>query len=147
MKTTEEMISVMRSYADGKEIEYHGPVFEKWIDVIGPPVWNWANFDYRVKPEPPQKKIVPYERAEEFLAAQKEHGPYIKDVINGPTYNMPLCITDEMGIYNIIYFSFGPDSETFSMKQLLYDKVMCNDHYVRRFSWQDGTTLGKEVEV
>jgi len=55
--TTKEMINVMTAYEKGAEIEY---IFKQNIDKniwetnVGTPLWNWANFTYRVK-QPKQK--------------------------------------------------------------------------------------------
>jgi len=52
--TTEEMISILESWRDGKDIQQlqNG----KWVDIRRSPAtlepwqWNWWNFDYRIKP-------------------------------------------------------------------------------------------------
>lgn len=48
-------IAVMEAYRDGREIEYRRYAYQiDWRDSADPsPAWNWAEFDYRVKPEPP----------------------------------------------------------------------------------------------
>lgn len=77
MKTTEEMISVMQSYAEGKKIElrYNRWNGEKWVDVCNPS-WAWNEYDYRVKPEP---KYRPYANADECFADVKKHGGWVKN--------------------------------------------------------------------
>ena len=50
MKTTKEMIEVMKAYDEGKKIEYKYLDTEKWF-VTGNPSWSWSVFDYRIKPE------------------------------------------------------------------------------------------------
>ena len=67
MKTTKEMIEVMQAYDRGEQIECFDT--RKWKDVKNP-VWDWLHNNYRVK----QKKYVPFDTAEEFLAAQRKHG-------------------------------------------------------------------------
>ena len=51
---TLDKISIMHSYEDGKTIEVQSPIGSKWQDwtKYGEPQWDWANHDYRVKPEP-----------------------------------------------------------------------------------------------
>lgn len=77
MKTTKEMIEVMQAYERGEQIEVNE--YERtdfWVDAKELR-WDWLHFDYRVKPKH-NKKYVPFETAEEFLAAQREHGIHIK---------------------------------------------------------------------
>ena len=73
MKTIEEMIAVMTACKEGKTIQCANAGNDDWEDWSHPS-WNWNRFDYRVKPEP---KIRPYANAKEFIAAAKEHGPYV----------------------------------------------------------------------
>ena len=67
MKTTKEMIEVMQAYESGEQIECFND--EEWKYVKNP-VWDWLHNDYRVK----NKVYVPFDTAEEFLAAQRVHG-------------------------------------------------------------------------
>ena len=67
MKTTKEMIEVMRAYERGEKIEVCYGGDWKEIDL---PSWSWGLRDYRVKQEP---KFVPFDTAEEFLEAQMVH--------------------------------------------------------------------------
>ena len=71
MKTTKEMIEVMQAYLDGKQIEES---IDQKVWFTCEPIWNWAKCDYRVK----KKVYVPFDTAEEFLAAQRK---YSKTVI------------------------------------------------------------------
>ena len=73
MKTTKEMIEVMQDYESGEQIECFND--EQWKDVNNP-IWDWLHNDYRVK----QKKYVPFDTAEEFLAAQRVHGININHI-------------------------------------------------------------------
>ena len=49
MKTTKEMIEVMKAFDEGKEIESRSYKTD-WGDANSP-CWNWYDFDYRIKPE------------------------------------------------------------------------------------------------
>ena len=42
----------------------------KWIDCVGEPVWNWALYDYRIKPEPREFWINVYSDGAEGFAHQ-----------------------------------------------------------------------------
>lgn len=57
-KSIDEMIKVMQAYREGKTIEFITPgINDEWEENKNP-LWNWDNFDYRVKPEP---RCVPYD--------------------------------------------------------------------------------------
>lgn len=47
---TNEMIAVMQAYAKGKTVEVTGKGTSNWREIKRP-LWDWANFEYRVKPE------------------------------------------------------------------------------------------------
>lgn len=53
----DEKIEVMKAYADGKKIECLNRVLgespSEW-SIKASPVWNWADFDYRVAQEKPK---------------------------------------------------------------------------------------------
>ena len=72
MKTTKEMIDVMQAYERGEKIEVHYLYYPKdyWI-TCGTPIWDWNNFDYRVKQK---KEYAPFDTPEEFLTAYRKHG-------------------------------------------------------------------------
>ena len=122
MKTTKEMIEVMQAFEIGEQIEIMNK-FGEWI-YIDKPIWNWAIFDYRVKPKP---KYVPFETAEEFLEAQREHG------IETSTGEQLFINSD-----NRVYVK--DDYRARSGK--------CSFEYLfNKFKFVDGTPCGKEVEV
>lgn len=55
MKTTKEKIEVMQAFEEGKDIEFKwlfkaDEPFRTW-DLTDDPVWNWCDFDYRIKEE------------------------------------------------------------------------------------------------
>lgn len=51
MKTVQEQIAVMLAWISGKPIEIKKYDDTFWSKVLEP-AWNWADYDYRVKPEP-----------------------------------------------------------------------------------------------
>lgn len=53
-----EQIAVMQGFANGKEIEFRAPneINDRW-EKAETPLWDWYNFEYRIKPEPPIKEI------------------------------------------------------------------------------------------
>ena len=93
--TTKEMIKVMQAYERGEQIEYREKIcnyIDDWIPLIDDnPIWDWYTFVYRVKS---QSTYRPYENADEFLQAQKEHGMYLK-YYESKAYKLPLCVYDD----------------------------------------------------
>ena len=130
MKTIKEMIEVMQAYESGEQIECFND--EEWKYVKNP-VWDWLHNNYRVK----QKKYVPFDTAEEFLAAQRAHGG---DAL--------ITITED-GVLKKHYISVSPDGS-------VYDHIDDGDvDYIGEFEdllfedykFSDGTPCGKEVET
>ena len=132
MKTTKEMIDVMQAYLDGEQIEES---IDKKVWFTCEPIWNWAKNDYRVKPK---KKYVPFETAEEFLAAQRLHG----DRLISTYFIEPLKFNDiYINADGIVLIrtkdECGADFDYFGDLKDLFKK----------FKFSDGTPCGKEVEL
>lgn len=53
-----EQIAVMQGFANGKEIEFRAPneINDRW-EKAETPLWDWYNFEYRIKPEPPVQAV------------------------------------------------------------------------------------------
>lgn len=72
MKTTKEMFKIMKAYyEEGKIIQVRKEDNEEWesYDEDFPIVFNWQDFDYRIKPEPKERPMT----FEEIIAYWKEH--------------------------------------------------------------------------
>lgn len=117
---------VLKAYSEGKSIERHIWVnlscgeSEEWqkIDNLTPDIIS--HYTLRIKPEP---KYRPYKNAEEFLKAQKEHGPYI----NTESFETLEIYTIPYSINNLrVYWKAG---------YLLYSDWERLSHC----TWQDGT--------
>jgi len=54
MMTNAEILAVVQAAEEGKEIEFCRA--GEWLTVGGEPVWNFAIYEYRIKP--PTEKIV-----------------------------------------------------------------------------------------
>lgn len=56
--TTKEMIAVMQASEEGKTIQFRRSFRPEmaWIDHENA-AWNWAEFEYRVKPEPMEIEV------------------------------------------------------------------------------------------
>ena len=124
MKTTKEMIDVMQAFDRGEKIECFND--EQWKDVNNP-IWDWLHNDYRVKQK---KKYVPFETAEEFLAAQRK---YSKTVMRKEDNHLFRSYVNECGDIALV------DATGYSLSEDM------DDIHVR-YEFLDGTPCGKEVE-
>ena len=68
---TRDAVKVMEAYANGKKIQYLDNN-NKWIDAHNP-VFDWYNYDYRIKPEP---KCRPFKSQEECWNEMMKHQPF-----------------------------------------------------------------------
>ena len=131
MKTTKEMIEVMQAFERGEQIQVKTPNKKcEWED-IKEPNWQWNFCDYRVKPK--KKKYVPFDTAEEFLAAQREHGKF---VFKDDGYN------EHFEIYVNKYCMLVARKP---IKGTTY--IMRAEKFLIYFKFADGTPCGKEVEA
>ena len=141
MKTIEEMIAVMQAFVDGKRVERQSVITpdEGWFAVIEP-AWNWNDYDYRVKPEPPKKKIVPYDSAEELMQAICNHGAWIK--YSDGCYAQIVEVESESDCVRV-YFggTTNDDDEDVKPKTWFYTLDV-----LRNCNWIDGHVCGKEVD-
>jgi hypothetical protein len=67
---TKEKIAVMQAFLDGKKIQWTGGGSE-WSDFDGEPIWNWLQYDYRIKPEPREFLIAVSDDGTVFHSPQK----------------------------------------------------------------------------
>ena len=125
MKTTAEMIEVMQAYDRGEQIEES---IDGIVWFACEPIWNWGKCDYRVK----KKVYVPFETAEEFLAAQRIHGMTIIGRNESTKLLCFVCCNNKVIITDMLYNNKG--DTTF---------VWLLDFY----KFADGTPCGKEVET
>ena len=128
MKTTKEMIEVMKAYDRGENIECFNDDHEQWTDVNNP-IWDWLHNDYRVKPK---KKYVPFETAEEFLAAQRVHGEVIVDKTSDEKSNA--------------YVNKNGTVVSTKMFSNVWT-IGCLGTIFSYYKFKDGTPCGKEVEL
>lgn len=57
MKTTREKIEVMQAYEKGEQIQIYCSDTNEWEDVESTLLWDWVNFDYRIKSKNSDKLI------------------------------------------------------------------------------------------
>ena len=130
MKTTKEMIDVMQAYDSGEQIECFND--EEWKYVKNP-VWDWLHNNYRVK----QKKYVPFDTAEEFLAAQRAHGgdALITITEDGVLKKHDISVSLDGSVYD--HTDDGDVDYIGNFEDLLLED----------YKFADGTQCGKEVET
>lgn len=116
--TTREKIVVMQAYEDGKEIEFRSAYTEEeWVRCFKA-VWNWAEFDYRIKPEP---EYVPYDSVTEV-----DKDKWVKGKASGRLYRIIEIDPSD----NTVYL----DGEWYNLRELFK-------------GYKDGTPCGKKVET
>ena len=125
MKTIKEMIEVMQAYESGEQIECFND--EEWKYVKNP-VWDWLNNNYRVK----QKKYVPFDTAEEFLAACRKHGENVRCKLDDELYHAYINNRCETILVN----HYGHTCSIITDIVNMFDK----------YEFADGTPCGKEVK-
>lgn len=134
MKSTEEMIEVMKSYNEGKEIECKYKTDKDW-NICATPSWDWFTYDYRVKEEPQYR---PYENTNEMIEdfcqrAKLETTSMLMPVIwikekDSNTKRMVLSFVGDC-----VYTHFGNEFDNWTLNEL-FD----------RFTYLDGSLVGKE---
>ena len=130
MKTTKEMIEVMQAYDRGEQIECFND--EEWKYVKNP-VWDWLHNDYRVK----NKVYVPFDTAEEFLAAQRAHGgdALITITEDGVLKKHDISVSLDGSVYD--HIDDGDVDYIGEFEDLLFED----------YKFADGTPCGKEAET
>ena len=131
MKSINEMIEIMQAFERGEQIEIFLEMEGKWEENCNPQ-WDWTHFDYRVKPK---TRYVPFETAEEFLVAQREHG-YDNGYSVSNGYN-DYCAYVSAFNYVILNKRSYDDAVSMSFENLLK----------KNYKFSDGTPCGKEVQL
>lgn len=78
---------VLKAYSEGRTIQIYDR--DKWNDCNDIVYFDSKPKEYRIKP-----KYRPYRSADEFLEAQKEHGPYLERMGN-PVFRIPIMVDDK----------------------------------------------------
>jgi len=132
--TTKEKIEVMQAFLDGKDVQ-RKDIQRKlslngdgWSDFTGEPIWNWLEFDYRIKPTP---KYRPY---------SKVNGDWLgRKVIYKKTDSELEMLISTIMKNNKILLS-GSDGITY-YKHYIYFEEFYND-----YTWADGSPCGELPE-
>lgn len=120
MNTIDEMITVLKAFKEGKTIEFRrmeGIGNTKW-EKTNSPIWEWARYEYRVKPEP---KYVPYNSVSEV-----DRSKWVK---RKDTTILRAIIKIDTSAKNCVYIE---GSNWYSLKE-----------FFEIFEYEDGTPCGK----
>lgn len=127
---TLKILEIMKAYSEDKVIQSRSNMRkdEKWVDCPFPS-WNFDSYEYRIKPD---DEYRPYANMEEFLTAQRVHGPYIKAL------SEEFFMVDRVQHDRVGWRKIGTNGENW----LTYEELLRNCYH-----WQDGTICGvKEDE-
>ena len=125
MKVSEQ-IAIIKAYEDGKSIERRAFFTSEWksIDNINNYQFNFAEYEYRIKPVP---KYRPYESVDEAFNDAKKHGFWMQNV-------------DRMYLRFIDGFHINKNSDIFICDY-------CVDDILDMFVWaDDGSPCGVKIE-
>lgn len=67
-----ELLPIIQAFVKGKTIEFRERGCTLWTESISP-IFNFANFEYRIKPEPNYR---PFANAEECWQEMQKHQPF-----------------------------------------------------------------------
>ena len=124
MKVSEQ-IAIIKAYEDGKSIERRALFTSEWksIDNINNYQFNFAEYEYRIKPVP---KYRPYESVDEAFNDAKKHGFWMQNV-------------DRMYLRFIDGFHINKNSDIFICDY-------CVDDILDMFVWaDDGSPCGVKI--
>lgn len=119
-----EILQVITAYQNGQQLECAPIDSNDWKLVISP-TWNFEKVKYRIKKE---KILRQYNNTNEFLAAQKEHGPHLYNM-RTTRYSLPVCIENKS-----VFMWWSPTNAKptgYSFRDLL-----------NNFEWEDHTPCG-----
>ena len=120
MKSIDEMCAVMQAFKDGKKVECRMIGYDDWEETDDVQ-WNWALFDYRVKPEP---EYVPYDWVFEVNRSK-----WVRNK-NYPGVLRPITMIDT--IKNAVHITGCGWNNL--------------EEFFKRYEYEDGTPCGKLVE-
>ena len=125
---TRDAVKVMEAYANGKKIQYKG--ISEWLDASFP-LFNWAKYKYRVKPEP---KYRPFKTQEECWNEMHKHPDFgwVKGNVTGE-YKQVIRVFN----YNTeLIFNISNNSSADYSPEMMF----------RGYTFTDGTPFGIKEE-
>lgn len=71
-RQAKELLPIIQAFVEGKTIEFRERGCTLWTESVSP-IFNFAIFEYRIKPEP---KYRPFKDAEECWQEMQKHQPF-----------------------------------------------------------------------
>lgn len=71
-RQAKELLPIIQAFVEGKTIEFRERGCTLWTESVSP-IFNFANFEYRIKPSP---KYRPFANAEECWQEMQKHQPF-----------------------------------------------------------------------
>lgn len=71
-RQAKELLPIIQTFVEGKTIEFRERGCTLWTESVSP-IFNFAIFEYRIKPEP---KYRPFKDAEECWQEMQKHQPF-----------------------------------------------------------------------
>lgn len=71
-RQAKELLPIIQAFAEGKTIEFRERGCTLWTESVSP-IFNFANFEYRIKPE---SKYRSFANAEECWQEMQKHQPF-----------------------------------------------------------------------
>lgn len=123
-----DLLPIIQAFVEGKTIEFRERGCTLWTESVSP-IFNFANFVYRIKPEP---KYRPFNDAEECWQEMKKHEPFgwVKD--------------KEVGDYEII--TRVNDKENLGFMSINSQKDWTLEGLMDFYTFADGTPFGIKEE-
>lgn len=121
-KQAKELLPIIQAFVKGKTIEFRERGCTLWTESFSP-IFNFAIFEYRIKPEP---KYRPFKDAEECWAEMYKHEPF--GWVNTKDKGIRLCMS---GLNQ---------KSAFTQVGYKYDEAF------DEFIFADGTPFGVKVE-
>ena len=106
-----KLLPIIQAFVEGKTIEFRERGCTLWTESVSP-IFNFANFEYRIKPEP---KYRPFANAEECWHEMLKHQPFgwIRNKVTKNRYEIECLKGNSISSYDDICFS---DFEKFFQK-------------------------------
>ena len=127
-RQAKELLPIIQAFVEGKTIEFRERGCTLWTESVSP-IFNFAIFEYRIKPEP---KYRPFKDAEECWQEMQKHQPFgwIKD--------------KEIGDYEII--TRVNDKENIGFMAINSKKDWTLEGLMDFYTFADGTPFGIREE-
>ena len=116
MKTTKEKIEIMQAYERGEQIQIYYQDTDEWEDVESTLLWDWVNFDYRIKSK----------NLDKLIKSEFKDG----DILFATSLNSWIFIYKENENKRYIYKYVAVPICTFDTSIYINDAKLCDKEYI-----------------